>query len=245
MQIEIVSDIHLTHDEDHGTDFLTGLIPAEGTQLLVVAGDVGEFHWWLRAKQYLDILCANYPHVLYVAGNHDYYGTSFREGDVRFRELDELNENFHFIEQEIFTLDGKTFAGCSLWFKEDAKSFMYERWMNDFRMVHDFKPAVYDRNEESVEFLRHDVPKGTDVVVTHHMPSWRSVHKKYEGDACNRFFLCDIDDIILDIQPKYWVHGHTHMPCQYDLGNTRVVCNLRGYPLERRDKPYSPVIVEI
>lgn len=244
MQIEIVSDIHLAQDKDHGTDFLTALIPEDGTQVLVLAGDVGEFHWWLQAKQHLDILCANYPRVLYVAGNHDYYGTSLFEGDARFRELDALNENFHFIEREIFELDGVKFAGCSLWFKEDAKSFMYEGWMTDFRLIQDFKPAVYNRNKDSVDFLRYDVPKDTDVVITHHMPSQLSVHKKYEADPINRFFLCAIDDIILDLQPKYWIHGHTHVPCQYDLGKTRVVCNPRGYPRENPG-PYKPVTLEV
>jgi predicted phosphodiesterase len=245
MKIEIVSDIHLTHDEDHGVDYLTSLIPEEGTQVLVLAGDVGEFHWWQGAKQYLDIICNNYPHVLYVAGNHDYYGTTLPEGDKRFRELDNLIENFHFAEQEVFELDGKKFACCSLWFKEDPKSFLYEKWMNDFRVIQDFKPEVYERNEDSVEFLRYDIPQDTDVVVTHHMPSQLSVHRKYAGDPCNRFFLCSVDDVILDLQPKLWVHGHTHLPCNYYMGDTRVVCNPRGYPGERRDGPYKPVIVEI
>ncbi len=244
MQIEIISDIHLTHDKDHGTDFLTSLIPQDGTQVLVVAGDVGEFHWWLRAKQYLDILCANYPHVLYVAGNHDYYGTSFSEGDARFREIDALNDNFHFIEREVFELDGVKFAGCSLWFTEDSKSFLYERWMNDFRMIHDFKPGVYDRNQESIDFLRYDIPQDTDVVITHHMPSYFSVNAKYTNDACNRFFLCELDEVILDLQPKYWIHGHTHVACDYHLGDTRVVCNPRGYPRENPG-PYRPVVLQV
>jgi len=245
MQIEIISDIHLTFDKDHGTDFLTALIPEEETEVLVLAGDVGEFHWWLQAKQYLDILCSNYPCVLYIAGNHDYYGTDFSTGDARFRELDALHENFHFLEREIFEVGGKKFAACSLWFKEDPKSFRYEPLMNDFRMVNDFKPAVYERNEDAVEFLRYDVPKDTDVIITHHMPSQLSVHKKYAGDVCNRFFLCSVDDVILDLQPKIWIHGHTHMPCDYHMGSTRVVCNPRGYPGERKDGPYRPVVVEI
>ncbi len=245
MQIEIVSDIHLTCDDDHGTDFLTGLVPEEGTRVLVVAGDVGEFHWWLKAKQYLDILCSNYPHVIYVAGNHDYYGTTFLEGDARFRELDGLHENFHFLERDLLELEGKKFAGCSLWFKEDSKSRFYEKWMSDFSEVLDFKPAVYDRNLDSVEFLDYNVPKGMDMVITHHMPSYSSVHPKYTGNPCNRFFLCEIDETIRRLQPKIWVHGHTHMPTDYFLGETRVVCNPRGYSGERRDGPYAPVIVEI
>lgn len=244
MQIEIVSDIHLTCDRDHGTDFLTSLIPEEGTQVLIVAGDVGEFHWWLRAKQYLDILCANYPHVLFVAGNHDYYGTTLLEGDARFREIARLYENFHFLEEEVLELDGKKFAGCTLWFKWDEMSQFYERWMNDFEMVKEFKPAVYDRNASARGFLDLQIPEDTDVVITHHMPSELSVHEKYANDPCNRYFLCAMDETILRREPKLWVHGHTHIPCDYRIGSTRVVCNPRGYPRENPG-PYNPVVVQI
>jgi len=30
-------------------------------------------------------------------------------------------------------------------------------------------------------------------------------------------------------QIKLWVHGHTHDPYDYVIGETRVVCNPRGY----------------
>ena len=54
----------------------------------------------------------------------------------------------------------------------------------------------------------------------------------------------DIEKVILDLQPKYWIHGHTHIPCQYDLGDTRVVCNPRGYPRENPG-PYAPVVLQV
>ena len=27
-----------------------------------------------------------------------------------------------------------------------------------------------------------------------------------------------------------WIHGHTHVPCDYEIHGTRVVCNPCGYP---------------
>ena len=242
MQIEIVSDIHLPFDRDLGVDYLTSLVPEEETRILVIAGDMGDSYWWRRAKQYLDIICTNYPHVLYVAGNHDYHGTTLLEGDIRIRELDNLIENFHFIEREVIELEGKRFAGCSLWFKEDPKSYLYEWYLNDFSEIHDFKPAVYERNLESVDFLRG--VENVDVVVTHHMFSAASVHKRYAGDPCNRFFLCELEDTIVETGAKLAIHGHTHLPCDYQLGDTRVVCNPRGYPGENPGS-YAPLIVEV
>ena len=244
MQIEIVSDLHLTFDEDQGTAYLASLIPKDETQVLILAGDMGEFPWWLQARQQLDMVCRLYPHVIFVAGNHDYYGTTLDDGDVRFRDLEEQIENFHVLEQEVMEIDGVKFAGCSLWFREDPLGHLYEPWMSDFSSIDDFKPEVFYRNGESKRFLR-QIPSDTDVVITHHLPTYMSVQEEYVDDFCNRFFLCEIDAIILDRAPKVWIHGHTHFSLDYYLGNTRIVCNPRGYPGENRDGPYAPLIVEI
>ena len=31
---------------------------------------------------------------------------------------------------------------------------------------------------------------------------------------------------------RLWIHGHTHAPCNYTVGETQVICNPRGYPGE-------------
>lgn len=35
--------------------------------------------------------------------------------------------------------------------------------------------------------------------------------------------------MIKDWQPALWLHGHTHGSFDYRVGNTRVICNARGY----------------
>jgi Icc-related predicted phosphoesterase len=69
------------------------------------------------------------------------------------------------------------------------------------------------------------------VVVTHHLPTLESVPHEYRRDYHgNGAFASDLSNFILD-RPriKYWIHGHTHDPCDYMVGDTRVVCNPRGY----------------
>jgi Icc-related predicted phosphoesterase len=53
-----------------------------------------------------------------------------------------------------------------------------------------------------------------------------------------------MDQEIAQVQPKLWVHGHTHIPCDWKAGETRVLCNPFGYPHEMADFP-PEVIVEI
>ena len=243
MKVDIISDIHLDHFRDDGGDFVHTWIP-EG-EILVLAGDVGDFPWWRERLQYLQVLAEKYEHVLYVAGNHDYYGTSFEKGDARFREIEQQIENFHFLEQDVLEIDGVRFAGCTLWFKEDPSGWIYEKWMSDFSEIQLFKHHVYRRNRESIEFLRSlQNMIGVDVVITHHQFSALSVSKEYINNVHNRFFLCAIDDVILSLQPKFAIHGHTHVPCSYDLGSTKVVCNPKGYPRENPG-PYGPVTIEL
>jgi hypothetical protein len=69
------------------------------------------------------------------------------------------------------------------------------------------------------------------VVVTHHAPSKLSTKPMYRDDfTVNGAYSSDLSDIMLDNpQIKVWIHGHTHDKFDYMLGNTRILCNPRGY----------------
>ena len=69
------------------------------------------------------------------------------------------------------------------------------------------------------------------VVVGHHSPSKQSTHPMYADDTImNGGYSSDMDEFITDHpQIKLWTHGHTHHPFDYIVGETRVVCNPRGY----------------
>jgi len=69
------------------------------------------------------------------------------------------------------------------------------------------------------------------VVVGHHAPSRLSIHPRYKEEALmNGGYSSSLDEFILDRpQIKLWTHGHTHEVFDYMIGNTRIVCNPRGY----------------
>jgi predicted phosphodiesterase len=71
---------------------------------------------------------------------------------------------------------------------------------------------------------------GNYVVVGHHCPSEQSVAECYKGNLLNAAFRSRLDDFI-EARPqiKIWIHGHTHVPFSYWIGDTRVYCNPRGY----------------
>ena len=69
------------------------------------------------------------------------------------------------------------------------------------------------------------------VVVGHHSPSKQSTHEMYINDTVmNGGYSSDMNEFIADHpQIKLWTHGHTHHEFDYVIGETRVVCNPRGY----------------
>jgi len=69
------------------------------------------------------------------------------------------------------------------------------------------------------------------VIVGHHAPSKQSIKPRYRSDnLINGAYSSDLSEFILDHpQIKLWTHGHTHDIFDYKIGETRVLCNPRGY----------------
>lgn len=82
---------------------------------------------------------------------------------------------------------------------------------------------------------------GPTVVVTHHAPSSLSVAPRFKDSPLNPAFASDLTDLIWQFTPDLWIHGHVHDSFDYELGDTRVVCNPRGYGSENPD--FDPGLV--
>lgn len=69
------------------------------------------------------------------------------------------------------------------------------------------------------------------IVVGHHSPSFLSVHKDYKEDKyLNGAYHSSLEHYMDEFPNiKLWTHGHTHYPFDYEVYDTRIVCNPRGY----------------
>lgn len=73
----------------------------------------------------------------------------------------------------------------------------------------------------------------TLVVVTHHAPSKRSLNTEHSGNGLDPAFASDLEGFIrAHPEIKVWVHGHTHMSFDYQIGETRIFANQYGYYFE-------------
>ena len=83
------------------------------------------------------------------------------------------------------------------------------------------------------------------MVVTHHAPSPRSIHPRFEGSLLNGCFVSDLEHLMGAPRVRLWIHGHTHDSFDYTVRGTRVLCNPRGYMLQGvgENAAFDPALV--
>jgi predicted phosphodiesterase len=226
MKLTIFSDLHLEFHRDNGAELFSTLNP-DKIDVLILAGDI--IMPAILLPPILKEFGKLYKNVIYLAGNHEFYKSSFPEVKDILKSI-KIN-NVHVLDNDIVTINGQRFVGTTLWFKKQEDFNQSYKYMADFSWIKDFSNQVYKENQLAIDFLFDEITSD-DVVITHHLPSYRSVNSKFIGSSLNKFFVCELDDLIQSRQPKLWIHGHTHEPCDYKIGRTRIVCNPLGYPRE-------------
>jgi hypothetical protein len=89
-----------------------------------------------------------------------------------------------------------------------------------------------DLHKASREWLSEQLAQpfdGKTVVVTHHLPSSRSVAPQFVKDLLTPAFASNLDELMGRDRVALWIDGYTHDPFDYDILGTRVICNPRGY----------------
>ena len=225
MRINYFSDIHL--------EFGALALPDNNADIVIAAGDIGVYdqaiEWLLTIKK---------P-VIYVAGNHEFYNHEY-QNTLRMLKEKCANTNIHFLENNSYKFNGVRFLGCSLWtdlFVEgEERAELLGRNLNDFRKIR------FDKGEFNAQqftaFHNHSKAwlaralerpfKGKTVVVTHHAPtswSWND-----SPNAIKRLAYCnDLKSLFHDHQISAWFHGHTHSIADYQIEESRILANTRGY----------------
>ncbi len=157
MKIAICSDVHLEFAP-------LSLENTEGADVLILSGDIlveRDLDEWIEVQAengfarhrsvmyhtFFQECAAAFPHVLYVAGNHEHY-----HGDFKFT-LSELKKKFaylknvHVLDKEVFKLGDYTFVGSTIWTNmnnEDPLTLFHMKdYMNDFRIIKNSNRYVY------------------------------------------------------------------------------------------------------
>ena len=233
MKIRLLSDLHTEFRLPYKTHALSEYC---GEDVLVLAGDIasGAENTADVIKHFLD---QGFPKVVYVPGNHEYYGSSIKHFDDKLLDFCERTRNAHFLRPGQVEIDGVLFTGGTLWtnFMDNPISqSVCGRMINDFRQIKNFKSRdAYDIYYKHLEHIKHSYENRGNrkvVVVTHFLPARECVAPRWRsGDLLNDYFANDLGSMIADMQNTTWLFGHTHDAMDFQLGNTRMVCNPHGY----------------
>lgn len=231
MKLHILSDLHL--------EFSTFEPPVTDADVIVLAGDIGKGNkgvYWARET---------FPDkpILFVPGNHEFYGTQRLE-TLRLLRIAGQQTGVQILDEDEVIFDDIRFLGCILWtdfllFGEAKKSTAMsdgQLCLTDFRAIREddfsmpFTPArSIELHEQALAWLKaklDDPFDGKTVVVTHHLPSKQSVVPRFKDSLLSACFASELD---LFGKMDLWIHGHTHDNLDYEVNGTRVICNPRGY----------------
>jgi hypothetical protein len=254
MLIHPVSDLHLEflnplrhHFEQalsSGNDMhFSGEWGPKRRDVVVVAGDA---HLDVRAPGWLRRLYGDCE-IVYTPGNHEYYTADLEtlDDDLR-RECQRYG--IHFLQCDSVEINSVVFAGCTLWtdfkafepkFSQAAAGIRVQDSLADYRFIKiQGRPLTWQDtlalHEHHLAWLSKEIAQheGRDlVIVTHHMPVLMTA-AHYLDDVVTAGFCSRLDDLVELSRARYWICGHTHHPCQKQLGETLVVNNSCGYPDE-------------
>lgn len=239
MTLYPLSDLHLEF-----ADWRPLAEVVAAADVVVLAGDIHEHTHGLRwARERF----GDKP-IIYVAGNHEYYGGHLRGVAAQLRKVAK-QLGIHYLANDEVILGGIRFLGTTLW--TDFQLFGADRQTAAMRSahgyLHDFHCIQTDagafRPEQSVALhqasrrwltAKLNIPfNGPTIVVSHHAPSMLSIAPRWRDNLNSAAFAGALDEWVA--RADLWIHGHTHTFADYRIGDQakgRVICNPRGYPEE-------------
>ena len=226
MYLYPVSDLHIDINlrphfggESLTETFLENMPPAD---ILVLAGDICNPRANI-SKMLFSMFDLKYKHVLYVPGNHEYYGSNFRKTERALRELEARYESLHVLMNDEIFIDGQHFVGSTMWFSKTDTSDLGVDMLADSHKIRGasggvtFRDYVYEENEIAHDALLEMVNEDS-IVITHHAQHHRQFFQamnpdpKYPVRAHDVFYDHSAEEIIDKCCPKLWIFGHTHEP---------------------------------
>ena len=234
MKLNILSDLHL--------NMALLDVPKNDADVVILAGDIGRPEEALRWAQGLA------KPVLYVLGNHEFFGSTITGTVAEFKTIC-TNTAVQVLDTDEIILAGVRFLGATLWTdfmlfgegeKRAAAISQACRVMRDFHKIRagDAAHALFTPADSVALFRAHsqwldaklsEPFSGPTVVITHHAPSVKSIHPRFTDSLINTCFVSHAEYLVRGNRAQLWVHGHTHDSFDYRLDGTRVICNPRGY----------------
>lgn len=215
----------------------------------------------IQFRNFLQKCSEQYKHVIYVLGNHERYRSKFNSSVNYLKQECVRYKNIHVLENESIIIDNIKFIGCTLWTdlnKNDPITEMtLKNGMSDYKVItydgviyRKLNPRdTYNAHMESVRYINKELKnyEGDVIIVTHHAPSFISIDEDFKDDHyMNGGYCSSLENIMYNYSNiKCWFHGHLHKFKDYNINNTRIICNPRGYHNHKYNENtnFNPLLV--
>ncbi|KZO94542.1 hypothetical protein CALVIDRAFT_484284 [Calocera viscosa TUFC12733] len=249
-RFQLLSDVHLEHDQGPGTSKYAYDFPVVADDLALL-GDIGNtkddelFEWF-------DLQLTRFKRVFYLAGNHEPYGWSLVRLDKSLKRLSDYAKTrsepadgrgvFVYLNRTRYDVSPSlTLLGCTLWSAIDPEhADAIAKISPDFKFTENFDVAAYDEVhkadltwlEGAIAAIRTEELHRQIVVFTHHAPTFEDTQDpKFKGGFAGSAFSTELTENEWWGAPlKTWCFGHTHWTCDFERKGVRAVSNQRGYP---------------
>lgn len=238
MKILIMSDLHLDCEQDKGKSFVESISSKE-IDVLVLAGDISCAE---NIPITLKYFCQKFNKVIYVHGNHEYYGAAKKHVISWTYDALAENPNLIWLNNDFIEIDGFRFVGSPLWFETNEKDFLTSYHYNDFIFIPSFEDWIEQESLSCRNYLLNNV-SSQDIVITHFVPTNKSFYGKFKLNYLNKYYINNLEGLIIDKQPKMWIHGHTHHSSNYVLNKTKIICNPKGYDFDEVNLKFDPNLI--
>jgi len=254
LKIDYISDLHMEINGNLRLEW-----PKEKADILVLVGDIICYRFFephrtdsearsikKRFNKFVKEDCADYKHIYFVPGNHEYYGLDHVGADTDFKKrLSEIDSRCKLLQNDISTHDDVIIFGATLW--TDMKNndplvkMVVGNGMNDFRLISNSNTNkewttddAIQEHHYSMDSMKHFYHNRNDkkfVVFTHHAPCMLShdVNRFGINDDMKYGYITELSDWIMDTDIKNWIHGHTHFNVSYMIGDCLVKASMHGY----------------
>jgi len=223
--LKVVSDIHLNRPSNDISNLSISRIDnkSKDIKVLAILGDIGaQYDQFFKYVSTLD-----YDYVLFVPGNHEYYGSEYQ---TQLKYLRSLCEKYSItlLSRNMIEIGKVVFLGATLW--TDIPASYSRLATKDLKELRTIKyggiPLTLSKylslHRQDRDWISHTINNvknnhTTVVVLTHHSPSFKLCRYCPDGnvdDNINVYFASNLDSLVQKVD--LWCCGHIHQSKQID-----------------------------